>query len=390
MDTSETEVDRKIARLAEAASQAGVDGVLLTAHWNVAWLTGGRSTRIDISREAGAGALLVGADGRRFVIANAIEMPRLLDEVVPGLGFEPVEFPWISERADPALAVERATARLGSPRLASDLPLPGTQPFDSVLSRLRRRFEPEEVTRCRTLGSDVGEAVGSLLPDIAPGVSELDVVSAVGAALFRAGARPLVLLAAADERLLRYRHPIPTNRVWTKRIMVAVCAERHGLVVALSRMVAAEPLDEEMVRRVAAAQRVFAAMLDASRPGAAARTVFDVAARAYAHEGFDGEERYHHQGGAIGYRSREWIAHPASEDILSAPSALAWNPSITGTEDRRHGHRLGSGHRARHIVTRLARDAIHGAGPHDFRSRPEGDRIASRFPLPLGCAFAES
>ena len=45
-------------------------GVLVGAQHNFAWLTAGGSNGIDTSREQGAGALLVRADGKRFVIAS--------------------------------------------------------------------------------------------------------------------------------------------------------------------------------------------------------------------------------------------------------------------------------------------------------------------------------
>src|SRR6185295_7422171 len=70
------ETDAKVERVARIARDAGVGGVLLTTQRNFAWLTGGASNRIDGSRESGAGALLVSATGRRFAVANTIEMPR--------------------------------------------------------------------------------------------------------------------------------------------------------------------------------------------------------------------------------------------------------------------------------------------------------------------------
>ena len=85
--TPVTEVDEKQARLVTVIKDAGLSGVLLATHHNIAWLTGGRSNRIDGSREAGTQRLLVTADGRRLVLANAIEMPRLRNEVLPGLDF---------------------------------------------------------------------------------------------------------------------------------------------------------------------------------------------------------------------------------------------------------------------------------------------------------------
>jgi Xaa-Pro aminopeptidase len=327
-----SEIDRKVSRLAAAAAAAGAGGVLILAHWNFAWLTGGASNRIDVSREAGAGALLVGSDGRRMILANEIEMPRLASEALDGLDFEPVSFPWVDERADPAFLARRAAEVLGAGLLAADLPIGGGLPFEPTLSKLRTQLEPEDVERYRRLGADVGRTVGDAVRSLPVGATEDEAIRSVGASVLRAGARPLVLLAAADERLLRFRHPIPTTTPWRDRLMVAVCAERHGLVVALSRLVALRPPDAEILRRLSAAQHVFAALLHASVPGASAASLFEVAARAYAAEGYPGEEARHHQGGGIGYKSREWIAHPRATETLTAPTALAWNPSVTGTK----------------------------------------------------------
>ena len=200
--------------MAAAAAAAGAGGVLILSHWNFAWLTGGASNRIDVSREAGAGALLVGSDGRRIVLANEIEMPRLASEALDGLDFEPVSFPWVDERADPAFLARRAAEVLGAGLLAADLPIGGALPFEPTLSKLRTQLEPEDVARYRRLGADVGRSVGDAVRALPGGATEDEAIRGVGASVLRAGARPLVLLAAADQRLLRFRHPIPTTTPW--------------------------------------------------------------------------------------------------------------------------------------------------------------------------------
>ena len=48
--------------------------------------------------------------------------------------------------------------------------------------------------------------------------------------------------------------------------------------------------------------------------------------------GFADEIDKHHQGGAAGYRTREWVIHPNSTDVVESDQAFAWNPSITGTK----------------------------------------------------------
>jgi len=57
--------------------------------------------------------------------------------------------------------------------------------------------------------------------------------------------------------------------------------------------------------------------------------LYEVAARAYRDAGFPGEEHLHHQGGAVGYRTRDWVAHPTCTELVQDSQAFAWNPSIT-------------------------------------------------------------
>ena len=99
--------------------------------------------------------------------------------------------------------------------------------------------------------------------------------------------------------------------------MLAMCAERDGLVVSLSRIVAAVP-PEDLAQRTRATATVFGRLLAETRPGVTAPALYTAVADAYAAAGYPGEELKHHQGGAIGYRAREWVAHPKSQESCSS------------------------------------------------------------------------
>jgi antitoxin VapB len=178
----------------------------------------------------------------------------------------------------------------------------------------------------------VGSTIGAVARCVDVGASELDVAGALTSALAPLQIRPVVLLVAADDRITRFRHPTPTASRWFRRLMIATCAERGGLVVAASRLVHVGRPDAELTRRTRAAAQTYAMLLDATKAGATGARLFEAAVSGYAAAGFPGEERLHHQGGAIGYRAREWVAHPRSEDVVTPPQAFAWNPTITGTK----------------------------------------------------------
>ena len=114
--------------------------------------------------------------------------------------------------------------------------------------------------------------------------------------------------------------------------MLVTCARRQGLVASLTRIVCAGAVPEELKRRMLSSARVNAKLLAATRPGASGSELYRVAAEAYAAEGFPGEERLHHQGGAAGYRTRDWVAHPASAETVQTNQAFAWNPTVTGSK----------------------------------------------------------
>jgi Xaa-Pro aminopeptidase len=330
--TIDEEIAEKHARVARLLAERDLAGVLVLTQRNFAWLTGGRSNRIDGSRELGAGALLVTRDGRRAVVANAIEMPRLLEEELAGQPYEPIELEWAAEKADAGLVVRAARSIAGDGPLAADWPLADLPGVEPAFAAARVPLTAAEVDRFRALGRDAGAAIGELCRRIEPGPSEIEIARWVADAVAAVGARAIVTLVAADDRIDRYRHPVPTARRWQRRLMVVVCAERAGLIVSLTRLISAGRPTEHCRQRTRAAATVFARLLAASRPGVTGRELYDVAAGAYEEVGFAGEERRHHQGGACGYRSRDWFAHPGSTDRVSPPQAFAWNPSITGTK----------------------------------------------------------
>ena len=113
---------------------------------------------------------------------------------------------------------------------------------------------------------------------------------------------------------------------------MVTCAKRFGLIVSLSRIVCVGDVPDELQRKTEATAYINAAMLDATKPGALGADIYAVAAKAYGAMGYGDDINLHHQGGPTGYKTREWVAHPQSREIVQNDQAFAWNPSITGTK----------------------------------------------------------
>lgn len=315
-------------------SAEALGGVLLNAQHNFAWLTGGKTSGVNLSIENGACFLFVRADGRRFVLANNIEMPRILAEEVLADDFEPVEFTWQDEKASGDYVIEKAKALLEDNRnIASDLFLnAAARPIENLIARCRYELTAAEIERFRSLGKDAGTVLAKIFEIVKPGDAENVIARKVKNAFRFFNIEPVVTLVGADERIGQFRHPVPTAKVWEKTLLIAVCARRHGLVASLSRIACVGEIPDELRVKTDACASVFARFLAATKAGASGAEIYRAAAEAYAEKGFGDEINRHHQGGAAGYKSRDWVAHPKSTETVQSNQAFAWNPSITGTK----------------------------------------------------------
>ena len=330
----QSEIEIKTERLVNMLAAENLGGVLINAQHNFAWATGGKSNRINASIENGACFLLFRRDGKRFVLANNIEMPRILSEEVSEADFEPVEFSWEDEKSAGDFVVKKALALLeNNSNLASDLYFTNdVRPVENLIARCRFELTSAEIERYRKLGKDAGAAIGNLFGAIEPGETETEIARKAKDALEACGISSVVTLVGADERIAKYRHPAPTLNVWKKVLLVAVCAKREGLIASLSRIACVGEIPAELERRTAATAFVFARLAAATRAGASGAELYCIASEAYAEKDFAGEINRHHQGGAAGYKSRDWVAHPKNGEIVLQNQAFAWNPTVAGAK----------------------------------------------------------
>lgn len=310
-------------RLRALLDRRGLDAVVLRRHANFAWYTGGADSRVDHASPLGVADVVVTADAE-FVLASTIEATRMRTEQTPEL--EVHEYTWYEE-PDAVLRALCGTA------IGTDVPIGEATDVSGEVATLRRVLDPDAIERLRAVGRDATEAVAEAAESIAPGTSELEAARALASACRRRALFAPVLLAAADDRIARYRHPIPHGEMIERRAMLVVSAERGGLYANLTRIVELEEPDSEVARRQALCEEILGRMRnEATRPGRTLADAFEDCRRFYREAGFPGEERLHHQGGTTGYGSREVIATPETRVPIDTGQAFAWNPSITGAK----------------------------------------------------------
>ena len=311
-------------RLRELMDRLGLEALLLRRSVNFAWYTGGADNRVDHASPFGVADVLVTSDSG-YVFTDNIEAPRMREEQTPNL--EVIEHPWYE---DESRAVQDV---VGDVSLGTDFPLEGAPDVSEEVAPLRYVLEPDTLGRYRRVGADAAMAVAEAADSLKPGMSEHEAAANLAAACRRRELFSSVLLVAADDRIARYRHPIPHGGRIERRAMLVVSAERGGLYANVTRMVHFEEPDTELKRRQGACETILRRMrAEATRPGQTLADAFEDCRRFYAEEGFPDEWRLHHQGGVTGYASREVIATPRTRQEIQVGQSFAWNPSITGTK----------------------------------------------------------
>ncbi|WMT58802.1 M24 family metallopeptidase [Truepera radiovictrix] len=319
-DDPARELSDKLSRLRKTMAAGGFGAAHLAKLGNLAWLLCGGDALVSFADPPVAEAVVT--PQRVVVLMAEIERDRLEREAFPP-GVEARYYPW----HDPGAKRAALGELIGGRKVLADAAgVAGAEVRD--FWTLRTPLTPEEVARYRALGRDAAEAFTDALTGLEPGLREHDVAGRLAKALRERGMQPALILVAADERLKRYRHPLPTDNRFAERLMAVACARRGGLYANLTRLVSRRPLGED-----AAAYRglleVEGVLLRYTQHGVLARELFREVREAYAAIGFPDEWRRHHQGGACGYETRDFVLQP-NDTMLVDGSAYAWNPSLPG------------------------------------------------------------
>lgn len=350
--------EKELFRVRTALLQAflrenNYDGILLSRADNFAMATGGKRNYIWTHGDAGANSLFVHKDGRVFFVGTTIEEPRLMAEELGPLGCEICSFLWFDNSA--ADTVRKSFTGT----LVSDDGSLGENVHER-LGVIRALLTETELEKYRRLGQLASEAMTATLAQITPGMLEADIAAVLHAEGAKRRCQMPVALVAADERIARFRHPLPTEatllsgflkeRPVEGYVMVVGCFLREGLVVSMTRFkqVGALPAGiAEAYHRICAVDML---MQEATQAGKTLGDVFSACQTAYKSLGFpENEWHNHHQGGATGYAGRTCKGTPGESfpvldtfwpgkaaEILgyAVPfgTAFAWNPSGVGVK----------------------------------------------------------
>jgi len=318
------ELKVKKNRIYHLLENKGLDGIILVKNSNIAWLTSGMENRVVFTNEEGAVRLIVLKD-KILVLTNNIEAERAIKE--EGLGkkdFQLMVNQWYEE--------DSLNDLISKYRLGADCYLPGVNNLREEIKELRFSLLPGEIKKYRILGRETSQIMSKICKNTRIGETENEIRGRLAQKLWGKNINSHLILIGSDERIFAYRHPIPKDKKIRKYVMVVVCAEREGLIVNITRFVYFGIIPQELKEKLWAVAKVDASFILNTKIGVKVADIFQNAISAYKEVDYPDEWKLHHQGGATGYETRDYITTPDSPQIVQPNQAFAWNPSIKGAK----------------------------------------------------------
>jgi Xaa-Pro dipeptidase len=318
---------KPIEKIKEYLVKNNFDAVLLRQRNSFSWLTEGKKNHIVLSDPNGVSDWLIFQD-KNYLITNKMEERRVVEEECSNLSF-PFEVRSVEWTESTDSLIEELTHEK---RVVSDVNYQHFVNKEEELVLVRSVLSEDEISRYRTLCQDAAAIIERTCREIEPGMTELEIASVINKKAVANDIIVQVALVATDERIYKYRHPIPTKKQLDQHAMLVLCGERGGLVANVTRLVYFGELPADIRENKQKLARIDVSMNAATRPGAVAGEVIQRGIEQYEQAGFPDDWKLLHQGGLTGYNSREFLATPTSENVILENQAYAWNPALPGVK----------------------------------------------------------
>ncbi len=280
---------------------------------------------VDQGTGKAASKILVLKD-RMYALCNSSEQFRVAEEELTDGAFDIVGYDWSRDEEE----IYRRIA--GRQKIGSDCGIYGTDDLTGEIQKLRYVLTKDEYVRMRENGREAAQILETAVREVQQGETERDVASRITAELVRKGYTVPVCLVGADERILRYRHPIPTDKKIKNYVLAAICAQKYGLTASITRMKSFTPVSEELRHKYHALLKIDAAYITNTLPGAECRDILRKSYEIYKDCGYEADFHLHHQGGALGYLTRDYCVNFRTIEKVNDYQAFSWNPTIAGVK----------------------------------------------------------
>jgi antitoxin VapB len=304
----------------------GLDALVIGRQDNFAWLTAGGDNRVITTSEMGFAYLVLTQD-RQWLVSHAMDGRRFMDEQVAGQGYDLVTLFW--HQGSPQGKILEQTRGM---RVGADFPLPGARHYGPEIVDLHYPFSDLDLERCRWIGQTANRIVAQVAEQLEPGVSEQEVAAALLHRYAEEGLTIDVLIVGFDDRISRYRHPMPTGNVLQRYALLHPAARRWGLHCNLTRLVHWGEPPSDVKRAMDGAAAIGGHVARMLAPGVAFADILAEQIRLYRKLGYSGEWMHHFQGGITGYTLADPTRCQDQEARVVERQAYDYFITITGAK----------------------------------------------------------
>ena len=315
-------LEEKKSRVRRWMAAHGFDYVILARRDSFAWFTSGGNNRVFFSSDNGAGILVIGRR-RVFLVAESMDCSRIMDEELDGTGIVPIMIHWY----DGGCTV--AALKLTSGRVASDIPMTGSEYVFKELLRLHLPLLPIENQRLEMAGREADQAMSSAADKIVPGMTEIEIQGLILGEYGKLGMIPKVVLIGTDERIARYRHPVATGKKLEKTVLLHVAAEHYGLHANITRMICFGAIPGQLSADYDFLNRLQAMIAASLCPGTFFGKILETRRKMMEQYGVLNEYDNHYPGSTTGYFIGN--ADPLiNNELVAATQCFDWFLTLTG------------------------------------------------------------
>ncbi len=319
------EAKEKERRIHAALAKLGYDSLIITRRDNFAWLSCGGRAVVSYA-EPTSPVFLVVTPQAKYAIGYSIDLPRTMDEELAGQGYQPVSLPSFGKT--PA----QAALEMAKGKVAADSPIPGADDIGPAIRALHEPYTPQEMERYSAISQENGAILRELAQWVEPGMTERQVLAHMWGLYLEHGFEGVCMFVGSDERIRRYRHPVPSDKPIEKAVLLSPCGCKWGLHVPNSRLVYFEEPPEDIRRRFRAVATMQAAMVSTIRPGVKFSSLFDLCMRLFVSLGYPEERTVHFHGGPTGYQPSYFERCQDLEAVVTPNMAFAWYFTVAGVK----------------------------------------------------------
>ena len=319
-------IQEKKERVIDFLDRKGLDAVIIGKPDNFAWFTCGGNNKVVKSWDTGFSYLII-SRSKNILVSQVMDGSRVLDEELKGLDIEYVPLRWNDVTRE-----EKISQIINGMRVLSDIPINGAAYSSSEFYSLHYPFNELEINRIRWLSQKTEEILKQVAEIIIPGITEIEIAGIISGELGKTGIECDVLLIGSDERIEKYRHPVPTEKKVKRIVLLHPASRKWGLHVPMSRMLSFGLPGFETVKKFDAACKIAAGAISSCRQGEKLLNVLLEQERLFRELGYKDEWEKHYHGGITGYLLILQAVYSDKDSTISLNQPHAWFVTITGVK----------------------------------------------------------